>query len=128
MKMHTQITFTPAELSTVVLGICGALITLSGALTVILNLIKKAKEPELAQNDRIDKIENDIKKIQHCLSIDKARLDNIEYGNTVSQEALLALLNHALNKDEVDSVKNAKQKLEKYLIDKEKLPYKYDEF
>lgn len=126
--MNTPITFTPAELSTIVLGICGALITLSGALTVILNLIKKAKEPELVQNDRIDKIENDIKKIQHCLSIDKARLDNIEYGNTVSQEALLALLNHALNKDEVDSVKNAKQKLEKYLIDKEKLPYKYDEF
>lgn len=126
--MNTPITFTPAELSTMVLGICGALITLSGALAVIVNLIKKAKEPELIQNDRIDKIENDIKKIQHCLSIDKARLDNIEYGNTVSQEALLALLNHALNKDEVDSVKNAKQKLEKYLIDKEKLPYKYDEF
>lgn len=126
--MNTPITFTPAELSTMVLGICGALITLSGALAVIVNLIKKVKEPELAQNDRIDKIENDIKKIQHCLSIDKARLDNIEYGNTVSQEALLALLNHALNKDEVDSVKNAKQKLEKYLIDKEKLPYKYDEF
>lgn len=126
--MNTPITFTPAELSTMVLGICGALITLAGALTVVINLIKKAKEPELIQNDRIDKIENDIKKIQHCLSIDKARLDNIEYGNTVSQEALLALLNHALNKDEVDSVKNAKQKLEKYLIDKEKLPYKYDEF
>lgn len=126
--MNTPITFTPAELSTMVLGICGALITLSGALAVIINLIKKAKEPELVQNSRIDKIENDIKKIQHCLSIDKARLDNIEYGNTVSQEALLALLNHALNKDEVDSVKNAKQKLEKYLIDKEKLPYKYDEF
>lgn len=126
--MNTPITFTPAELSTMVLGICGALITLAGALAVIVNLVKKVKEPELVQNDRIDKIENDIKKIQHCLSIDKARLDNIEYGNTVSQEALLALLNHALNKDEVDSVKNAKQKLEKYLIDKEKLPYKYDEF
>jgi hypothetical protein len=126
--MNTPITFTPAELSTMVLGICGALITLSGALAVIVNLVKKAKEPELVQNDRIDKIENDIRKIQHCLSIDKARLDNIEYGNVVSQEALLALLNHALNKDDVDSVKNAKQKLEKYLIDKEKLPYKYDEF
>ena len=68
-------------------------------------------------------MEEKVDTIQHWISIDKQRLDHIEYGNTVTQEALLALLNNTINKDDIDSVKEAKQRLEKFLIDRERISY-----
>lgn len=123
--MNNPISMTPYELGLLILGVCGAIITIGNAWVVISNWVKVFKEPEATQNERINKIEQDIKAIQHCLSIDKKRLDNIEYGNTVTQEALLALLNNAINKEDVESVKQAKRRVEKYLLEREQLPYSY---
>ena len=124
--MNDPISMTPHELGLLILGICGAIITIGNAWVVISNWVKAFKEPEATQNERIDKIEQDIKAIQHCLSIDKKRLDNIEYGNTVTQEALLALLNNAINREDIEGIKKAKQRLEKYLLDRERLPHSYN--
>lgn len=125
--MDKPIMMSTQDVVNVILATCAALVTISSAIAVIMRFIAKVKQPEKDQNERLTKVENDIKKIQHCLSIDKARLDNIEYGNTITQEALLALLDHALNKDDTETVKQAKKKLEKYLIDKERIPYKADD-
>lgn len=123
--MNTPITITPEQFINFILLICGAMITISGATSVVINLIKKSKDPEIKQNKRIDAIEQRLDKIDRMLYVDKQRLDRIEYGSTVTQEALLALLDHALNKDDVAPIKEAKKKLERYLLDKDK-PYDYD--
>lgn len=125
--MDKPIMMSTQDVVNVILATCAALVTISSAIAVIMRFIARVKQPEKDQNERLNKVEDDIKKIQHCLSIDKARLDNIEYGNTITQEALLALLDHALNKDDTETVKQAKKKLEKYLIDKERIPYKADD-
>ena len=125
--MDKPIMMSTQDVVNVILATCAALVTISSAIAVIMRFIARVKQPEKDQNERITKVEDDIKKIQHCLSIDNARLDNIEYGNTITQEALLALLDHALNKDDTETVKQAKKKLEKYLIDKERIPYKADD-
>jgi hypothetical protein len=124
--MNDPISMTPQEIGLLILGVCGAIITIGNAWVVISNWVKAFKQPEATQNERINKIEQDIKAIQHCLSIDKKRLDNIEYGNTVTQEALLALLNNAINKEDIEGIKKAKQRLEKYLLDRERLPHSYE--
>ena len=49
---------------------------------------------------------------------DKARLDAIEEGNRVTQKALLALLSHGIDGNDVDSMRQAKGELEEYLIKK----------
>jgi len=125
--MDKPIMMTTQDIVNVIIATCAALVTISSAIAVIMRFVAKIRQPEKDQNERLNKVEDDIKKIQHCLSIDKARLDNIEYGNTITQEALLALLDHALNKDDTETVKQAKKKLEKYLIDKERMPYKADD-
>lgn len=125
--MDKPIMMSTQDVVNVILATCAALVTISSAIAVIMRFIAKVRQPEKDQDARLTKVEDDIKKIQHCLSIDKARLDNIEYGNTITQEALLALLDHALNKDDTETVKQAKKKLEKYLIDKERIPYKADD-
>lgn len=115
----------PQDIINIIIAVCGAIITVSGAVAVIISFVKKARQPEVDQNERIKKLEVHLEKIDRMLFIDKQRLDRIEYGSTVTQEALLALLDHALNKDDISPVREAKKKLERYLLDKDK-PLSYD--
>lgn len=118
--MNKPIMLTPQDIIAIVIAICGAIITVSGAITIIFQFIKRIREPENNQNDRIKKLEEHMEKIDRILAIDKQRLDRIEYGNTVTQEALLALLDNALNKDDIAPIKEAKKKLERYLLNNTK--------
>lgn len=121
--MGHPITFTPGELVAFVLAICTAIITVGGATAILARWIAKAKQPETVQNERITKCERDIGELNTkfdtvfaLLDHDKKRLDRLEYGNEATNEALLALLSHAINGNDVESLKAAKKKLETYLI------------
>ena len=123
--MHEPIMFTPSEMFTMIVAISAAIVTIAGAVSVIVKLIAKTKEPESVQNDRITACENRISEIYKkfvdydlYLKHDKRRLDKLEDGNEVVSEALLALLSHAINGNDIDGLVNAKNKLNNYLIRK----------
>jgi formyltetrahydrofolate synthetase len=117
--MDKPIMLTPQDMVTIIIAVCGAIITVSGAVTIIVNLIKKAHEPENAQNKRISSLEEWRIDVDRKLDMDKRRLDNIEYGHEVTQEVLLALVNYQLTEDK-DELKAAKKKLELYLVARKK--------
>lgn len=119
--MDTVIQFTPAQL----LVIAGAIITLSTACGVIVNLISKLKEPQKKQDDRIkaledraDKFDGIIEKFREYFDNDDKRLKAIDEGNKITQQGLLALLKHALNGNDTQALKIAEKNLEEYLINK----------
>ena len=123
--MNDTITFTPSELIAVILGICSAIVAISAALGVIAKLISKAKAPEIEQNMRLDEIDKRLDEHDEILSTfreyfanDDNRFKAIERSNKVTQTALLALLKHSLNGNDIDSLKTAEKSLEEYLIDK----------
>lgn len=123
--MEQPIIFTPTEMFTMIVAICGAIVTVAGAVTVIVKAIKQVKAPEVLQNDRITACESNIADIYKkfmdydmFLKRDKKRLDKLEDGNEVVSEALLALLSHAINGNDVDGLVSAKNKLNNYLIRK----------
>jgi capsule polysaccharide export protein KpsE/RkpR len=116
--MNQPITFTPQQVFEMILWVCGAIVSVSAAIAVIAKVIQKAKAPEKTQNERIEKLESDVKSLKQYLDNDNKRLKALEEGNIVTQQALLALLSHALNGNDIDSLKEAKTKLEKYLIGK----------
>jgi len=116
--MNNAITFTPSELLSLILWICGAIVSISAAITVIIRIIQKAKEPEKNQDDRIASLELKVAKFEKYFDNDNKRLVELEKGNIVTQQALLALLSHALNGNDLDSLKDAKAKLEKYLLNR----------
>lgn len=116
ITMDRPIMMTPQDIVNIVIAVAGAIITISGAITIIVAFIKKAQEPEAKQNERIKTIENHLSEIDKKLAMDKKRLDNIEYGHEVTQEALLALLNYQLNPDDKGVLINAKRNLETYLV------------
>lgn len=119
--MDTVIQFTPGEL----LAIAGAIITISTAIGVLINLFTKLKEPERKQDDRIkaledrqDKTDAIIEKFREYFDNDDKRLKAIDEGNKITQQGLLALLKHALNGNDTEALKVAEKNLEEYLINK----------
>ena len=110
----TSITFTLAD----VLWICGGICTIAAAFVVIYNAIKKAYEPESIQNQRLDALEQKVDKFSEYLERDTKRLNSLDEGNRVTQQALLALRSHAINGNDTEELIRAKKGLESYLINK----------
>ena len=117
--MNQQITFTPQQVFELILWVCGAIVSVSAAVAVIIKVVQKAKAPEKTQNERINKLEKKVERFEQLFDNDNKRLQKLEEGNRVTQQAILALLSHALNGNDVDSLQKAKAKLEDYLIGKE---------
>lgn len=116
---------TPEEFWTLLLACCSALITISAAVSIVISAVKKLKEPENAQNHEIQALKNDVIEIRAQLKVhdeyfgnDNKRLSSIEEGNRVTQRALLALMSHAINGNDVDKLKKAESELKEYLINK----------
>lgn len=123
--MDNTISFTPAELISVILGICAAIVTISAAIGVIIKAIDKARAPETEQNKRLDiidrrldEIDKTIAQFREFFTNDDNRFKAIEKSNKITQTALLALLKHSLNGNDKESLKEAEKSLEEYLIDK----------
>ena len=119
--MDTVIQFTPAQL----IAVAAAIITVSTAAGIIINLIGKRKEPEEKQDDRItrcedrlDKTDVILEKFKSFFSNDDKRFKEIEEGNKITQTAILAILKHSINGNDVEALKKAEADLEKYLINK----------
>ena len=116
--MDQPIMLSPQDLINMMVAACASIITISTAVTLIVKWITKAKEPEQTQNMRIDKVERKLEEVDRKLARDNERLLRMETGNYIMQEAILALIEHALNDNEVEGLKTVKKKLEGYLIEK----------
>lgn len=120
--MDTAIVFTPGQ----ILAFCSAVVILSGAGNVLANLLARLTAPNKLQDQRIAAIEkrldNDIEKrldtYDGYFARDFHRFEELESGNKLVQEAILALLSHAIDGNEVEGLKDAKKSLQKYLIEK----------
>ena len=127
--MNEPIGLTPAEVWQLILVICGAIITVSGAIGVIINLANKAKEPNKMQDQRIAALEEKVSDITDRLEkgdrhfdSDQERMDALERSmketNRVIIESLQALTGHAIDGNNSQELKEAKKRLDDYLIKK----------
>ena len=101
-----------------IIEICGGFTVVCVAITWMIKVIKGAKKPETTQNDRLTKLEVRMDAVEGFLGNDNRRLNTIERGNRVTQEALLALLSHAIDGNNIDDLKSARKSLQTYLMDR----------
>ena len=127
--MNTVISFTPAQLVSVLLAICAGIITISTAMNVINSWIQKRREkkqkPEDDQNERIKRIEELLveynKKFEQYdmfLKNDNRRLSAIEESIKIDRRGFLALIKHAIDGNDIESLKASRKELEDYLLNK----------
>lgn len=100
------------------LWLCGAVCTVAAAVAVFYKAMAKAQEPERIQNNRLDELEKKVDKFAEFFDRDNKRLNSLDEGNRVTQQALLALMSHAINGNDTEKLIRAKDDLENYLINK----------
>lgn len=106
---------TPAQLWTFVLAAASAIVLLSNAVEKIGKAIAAAKKPNEQQNNRLDKIEARLDKIDSKLEADKKRLEAADETRQVELRALLALLDHGIDGNNVAQMQDAKNGLLEHL-------------
>ena len=127
--MDSPIVITPQEIVNLILAICGAIITISGAGTIIIRAIAKVKEPNVKQDERLDKLEIEISDLKgrlkddaHNLFLEEKRVEEIEQSqketNRIIIKSLQALTKHALDGNDIEALKEAERSLDGYLIEK----------
>ena len=86
--------------------------------TLIYALFKFAGSPNRSQNKRLDDLELWRKEVDRRLSTGDDHFREIDNGNRITQKAILALMKHAINGNDVDELRKAEQRLEEYLVEK----------
>lgn len=109
---------TPAELWAVVLGVASAVVLLTNAAEKIVKVIKAAKAPNDHQNERLDALEAWRANVDRKLASDNDRLCSIDDSARVTQRAILALLDHGIDGNNLEQMQHAKEELQNHLINR----------
>jgi len=104
------------EVWTIVLASASAIVLLSNALEKIAKAVKAAKAPEQRQNDEIEDIKARLDKLEKEILVDEKQLKDARACNHVITKGVLALLDHGINGNNIDQMKEARQDVEQYLI------------
>ena len=94
-----------------ILLLAGAIVTISAAVKVVCEAIDRIRKPNKTQNARISELES------RSLN-DFNRLSKLEEGNIITQRALLALLAHGIDGNDIEAMRSAKTELTNYLINR----------
>ena len=102
-------TFTLTQLFQIFLAICGSIITVGGAGAIIVKLITKYRKPDKDRDETM-------KKHQEMLDNDNKRLKELEEGNKVVMQSLLAIMSHLIDGNHTEELKKSKEMVQEYLI------------
>ncbi len=100
------------------LAVAGALVVLANAWEKIMKAIKAAKAPNAEQDKRIGDLEAWKKSADDKFDNDNKRIGKLESGDRVTHKALLALLDHSLDGNNVQQMQEAKASLQDHLVSK----------
>ena len=103
---------------TLLLSGASAVVLIWSAVKTILEIIKAAKAPNDKQNERIEALEAWQKIVDVKLNNDNERLDAIVSDNRITQRALLALLDHGIDGNNIKQMQDVKDDLYMHLTEK----------
>lgn len=109
---------TPENAMTLILAAASGFLLLANAAEKIVGIVKAAKAPNDTQDKRLDELEEWRREVDSKLKRDNTRLENIEAGDRAIQRALLALLDHGIDGNNVEQMQHAKEELQNHLINR----------
>jgi hypothetical protein len=97
---------------------CGVIVSAGGVFTYFAKVWAKIKQPNAEQNKRLDRCEKRLDEHDALFEKDLKRIGSIEIENHIELQALLALLEHGIDGNNIEQMKQVKNKLQDYLITK----------
>ena len=107
-----------SEVAAAALALASAIVLLSNAAEKIAKAWQAAKAPNNQQNERLDKLEAWREEVDGKLNHDRERFESLDSGNRVTQRALLALLDHGIDGNNIEQMQHAKEELQNHLINR----------
>ena len=101
-----------------ILAAASAIVLLSNAWDKLVNVVQAAKAPNAKQNEEIKEIQEWRKEVDKRLARGGEHFDAIDASNRVTQLALLALLDHGIDGNNIDQMQHAKEELQTHLINR----------
>lgn len=116
-------TFTAQDILTMMLSVCGALVSISAAIAVVVKFNNFLKKPNKDQDARIDKLEGRLKTVEgSCDTFDKQlegvkkHLNSLDESINMLLRAEFAQLGHNLNGDNVEQMQRAFDDIQEFLF------------
>lgn len=127
--MDKPIMMTPIDVWNMFMAICAAIVAVSAAAAVIIKVATRLRAPDKKQNERIAALEEAVERINERLQLgnkrfeaDTTRVEQLEAKmnktNKIIIESLQVIIEHDIDGNNHDSLRNMKHKLDKYLLDK----------
>lgn len=118
--MHGEVpmALTIHDIWQIILAVCGGITVILGAAGAVYRVVIKAKEPTTKLITRVDDCEKRIAEHDVYLKKDKDSIEAINEGHRVTQKALLAIIEQLLTGGSTDSLRDAKNELQAFLINK----------
>lgn len=111
-----NLTFTIPQAWTWFLAACAGIITIVNTWKAVREV--RAESPTGKQAQMLKLHEERLDLIEERLNKGDDRFHEMDAGNKAIQKALLALMSHAINGNDVEQLKSAKKELENYLVNK----------
>lgn len=113
---------TPGMIVALVIGglmaLAGFINTIGTAVEKVAKAVSVAKAPNVAQNDRLDALEKWREEVDRRLDKGSQHFSTLDDGSRVTQLALLALLDHGIDGNNIEQMQHAKEELRKHLINR----------
>lgn len=119
---HLLETLTPGQIFLVCIGallaVAAAVNTLGSAVEKIVKARNAAKAPNEAQDARLDALEEWRKEVDRRLEKGSVHFAAIDASDRVTKLALLALLDHSIDGNNIQQMQDAKAELQQHLINR----------
>ena len=109
---------TGESILSLLLAAASAVVLLSNAAEKVGRAMRAAGTPLDTHNDRLAALELWKEDVDRKLSRDNDRLTSIDESNRVTQRAILALLDHGIDGNNIDGMCSAKEELQNHLINR----------
>lgn len=110
--MNTEITFTLTQ----VVALCAAVVSIGGAYGVFMSVVKKLKEPLEKLKTEVEGFKCRIESLEQDQVNTIDRIEVIEESSRVTHKALLALLKHGIDGNNISALEEASNDIQEYLI------------
>lgn len=107
-----------ADLWPAILAGASAIVLLANAGEKIVRAVQAAKAPAVEQDKRLADLEKRMDAAEKKMIKDAEHMTVIDDSNRVTQVALLALLDHGIDGNNIDQMRHAKEELQAHLINR----------
>ena len=109
---------TLSQVATGLLAFAAAFITISNAVERFIKTVKAAKAPQDEVAEQVKELQEWRAEVDKRLDKGSQHFDAIDASNRVTQRALLALLEHGIDGNNIEQMQQAKTELQTHLINR----------